>query len=363
MSESAGEVRRFASLEVARGLAALLVVLHHTGNILAQPRFYGSEPFGGHVRNFHVGVDFFFVLSGFLIAWIHWQDIGRRHALAPYARKRFLRIYPPYWGVALPLVFLYIAIPAGGLISQHDPLNIGVSLLLLPYPAAPVLGVAWTLVHEIFFYILFGLIIRLGRKALWILPAWAAAMIIANLTTQSLDYPLSFVFSAFNLEFIIGVATAAILRHVTVPRPGILASTAVAGFLTLACLDWDGATNPLVMRLSFAVPACLFILGAVEIERKAPLPIPKPALFLGAASYAIYLVHPIALSAGARLLDKTIGATLPLDIAAIALAIGACAAGCLYHALLENRLIALARRLFFPKQQAAGRTDPETSRP
>ncbi len=104
-------------------------------------------------------MDFFFVLSGFIITWIHWSDIGRKERIRSFAAKRFVRIFPPYWFILAPLVILYLVFTGAGQPSQRDPVNIILSILLLPNPVQPVLGVAWTLTHEIFFYALFAAII------------------------------------------------------------------------------------------------------------------------------------------------------------------------------------------------------------
>tara|TARA_R100001460_G_scaffold91283_1_gene133035 strand:+ start:417 stop:704 length:288 start_codon:yes stop_codon:yes gene_type:complete len=68
----------FNSLQIGRAVAALLVVLHHA--TLGSRKFYG-EAFGGFWGFGNIGVDFFFVLSGFIIYWAHkmmWADEHRR---------------------------------------------------------------------------------------------------------------------------------------------------------------------------------------------------------------------------------------------------------------------------------------------
>ena len=334
---------KFELLEVGRGFAALLVVVLHTHNIVAQPRFFNTELLDGYLKNFNVGVDFFFVLSGFIIAWIHWSDIGNRARLGDYARKRFLRIYPPYWGILAPLIALYLLAPSAGIPSQHDPVNIVMSIFLVPYTSQPVLGVAWTLTHEIFFYLLFGLIIYIGRSALLILPVWAVAIIVANFGGDALDYPLSFFFSAFNLEFIMGVFAGMILRRYTMPAPVFFLVASLAVFIVGMVFGGNIQDNNLVGRLSFGIPATVFVLAAVEIDRRTPFRIPKLALLLGAASYSIYLVHPVALSFVTNALSRI--DAMPVGVAAVLIFLAGAIAGILYHLILEKRLMNLFRAL------------------
>lgn len=352
--------RRIGSLEIGRGVAAFLVVLHHAGAIAEEPRFYGDVPFGGHLHYFYVGVDFFFVLSGFIITWVHWDDLGDRSKLGGYARKRFLRIYPPYWGVLLPLTLLYLMFPAAGIPSQRDPVNILMSALLLPYPPLPVLGVAWTLVHEIFFYALFGLVIVVGRKGLWLMPAWAA-LIVAGALAGPLPFPASFFLSPFNLEFIFGVGVAVLLRHRTMPLPGLLAFMGAAAFLAFMLFFPAVQVEPLHGRIAFGLAAALFVAGIVEIEWHRPLALPRLLVLFGAASYAVYLVHPVALSFATHALTRLAGRTLPLEAAVVVTALAATAAGIAYHLTLEKPLTAAARSalkhlgaLRFPQSEPRG---------
>ena len=339
------EKGKYASIEIGRGLASALVVFHHAGNIMSQPRFYGSDPFDGHLRNFNVGVDFFFVLSGFIIAWIHWADIGQSGRLKSYASKRFLRIYPPYWGVLLPLIALYQVFPQAGVESQRDPINIGLSLLLLPFTAQPVLGVAWTLTHEIFFYVVFAGIILAGRKALIFFPLWALA-IIAGHFAGPLNFPLSFFLNPFNLEFIMGVGAAWLLKNVRIPAPMLVASVGALTFILLMLFAVNIQDDNLVGRLAFGISSLLFVLGAVEVERHRKVALPRALLFFGASSYAVYLVHPVALSFCIQVVKRLAGNTMSLEIIAIIIALMGIVAGCLYHILLEKRLTSWVRSVF-----------------
>jgi peptidoglycan/LPS O-acetylase OafA/YrhL len=335
---------KFELLEAGRGFAALLVVVLHTRNIMTQPRFFGTELFGGYLKNFNVGVDFFFVLSGFIIAWVHWKDLGDRSRLGNYAAKRFLRIFPPYWGILFPLIALYLIFPGAGVPSQHDPLNIFFSIFLVPYIYQPVLGVAWTLTHEMFFYVLFGLIICLGRRALVLLPVWAAAIVMANLS-GNLEYPLSFFFSPFNLEFIMGVSAALFLHRYTVPVPRILLVISAIVFIGFMMLGGNIQDNNLVARLAFGIPSMVFVLAAVEIDRQTPIRVPKLALLLGAASYSIYLVHPVALSFMSNALSRIHSNLVPIWVIGLVIFLTGAVAGTLYHLVAEKRLMKLFRNI------------------
>jgi len=98
--------RTIGSLQAGRGLAALAVVLHHAG--LAGHDFGG--PFVGYDLFLpgYLGVDYFFVLSGFII---YHSTVGVGRTPADYLSARFRRVYLPYWPVGLTIALLYVLLP------------------------------------------------------------------------------------------------------------------------------------------------------------------------------------------------------------------------------------------------------------
>ncbi|MBQ0820531.1 acyltransferase [Microvirga sp. HBU67558] len=339
VAEKGGNTSKFGGIEVCRGVAAIWVVLAHATAIMSEPRFYGQEiwdgillPLGG------AGVDFFFVLSGFIITWVHWGDVGQPGRLGQYAKRRFLRIYPAYWAVLFPLALLYSLNPGAGTPSQHDPINLVFSAMLLPYPQPPVLGIAWTLVHEIFFYSLFGLLILAGRRLLWLVPVWIAGIVLAELWYSRLPFPASIFLNALNLEFLMGALAALCLRRTRIPAPALFAVLGCTSFIVLALGAPDFLKISLLGRLAFGTSALLGILGLVEWERSYGMKVHGLFRGAGAASYAIYLVHGVALSLISQLLVRFSGQTLPLSAAFLLLVTGAAAAGYLFHRVVEVRL-------------------------
>jgi peptidoglycan/LPS O-acetylase OafA/YrhL len=101
-------VRRVPALDGLRGLAALLVLVFHCA---PDPTVLGFRS-SILVHSAWVGVDLFFVLSGFLITrgLIELQDVGNRYFIF-YAR-RVLRIFPLYYFALTPALCLFLTIPA-----------------------------------------------------------------------------------------------------------------------------------------------------------------------------------------------------------------------------------------------------------
>jgi exopolysaccharide production protein ExoZ len=330
--------KKYDGLEVGRGFAAIFVLISHTAEIVAEPRFYGRMPWGEHFLKFGAGVDYFFVLSGFIIAWAHLADIGRPDRLGHYASRRFRRIFPPYWAVLLPLSCAYFLMPSAGKPGQHDIWNFFFSVTLLPYPVHPILGVAWTLVYEMIFYAIFGIAIWKGRPAFVLLWLWGAAVLVANLVTKTMAFPFSILFDSLNLEFLMGVSAAICLRRYRIPIPEVLAVLGFAAFLTILLIDYPVAANPLLMRIGYGLSATIGILGLVETERSRGLPTPKLLRTFGAASYAIYLVHGIAISVAIQLVVRLTHRLLPLPLVMLILIGAGIAAGLLFHFYVETPL-------------------------
>lgn len=196
-------------------MAALLVVLHHA--TLGAPVFYNAEPFYNFFLFGSAGVDFFFVLSGFIIYYIHSDDQNSWTAIKKYILKRIIRIYPAFLLVSLVLLGAYLTFPQwsprGDLINMQYLTD---SLLLLPSSQRPLLTVGWTLVHEMFFYTVFIVVIlnkKIGVSLLW---GWGLLILLANVYIVKLDFPSSFYLNAHNLEFLLGMGVAYLIKSSTI---------------------------------------------------------------------------------------------------------------------------------------------------
>lgn len=281
----------------------MLVLMFH-GTLLGAS-YFNHSLFGGFFRFGDFGVHFFFVLSGFLITYVHLGDLGRRGALKPYLIKRFVRVYPMYWVVLLPLLPIYFLIPSFGAPSMRDPGVIFTSLALVPHWRVweTVLTVAWTLRHEILFYALFALAIRAGRRvALWGLVAWVFVMALQTVKAWPVDGPLGmyagFIFNRCNIEFVLGCVIGAISKTRGLPswcRAGL--PLGIALFTITVWIQED--PRSLGVFLAYAASAGLMVLGGAARPNSAGW---APMRLVGDASYAIYLVHYPALSLFAKVL-------------------------------------------------------------
>jgi hypothetical protein len=324
--------RKFEWLEVLRGFAALWVLLHHglqSVNHFLQP--HGHSPL---VANGYLGVDFFFVLSGFIIAFSALRLSERGGGLPEYLQARLVRIYVPYLPVGVGMVVLYLMLP--GLSEGGRTPSLLTSLTLLPTNSPPALSVAWTLVHEMVFYAVFSLWF-LSRRLLWILMAtWIASILFILANDVELTRFQRYFFSPLNLYFALGVGLMHLMQRITIGGGSALLLSVVGVFL-VGYEAMDQKPDRLVVGIGFA-----FLVLAAASAAASSLNIWSWALKLGAASYAIYLVHNPVLSMAMRILKRVAPGTSPwlglLIIGSIALA-----SGLLYWWLYERHALRWVR--------------------
>lgn len=271
------------TLQAGRGLAALAVVLHHAAS--ATTAFVGPFPFSGIFEFGYLGVDFFFVLSGFIIFYT--TDSSRK-SFSDYSIQRIRRVFVPYLPIGIGMAALYSFLPG---ISEGGAREWSwlTSLTLSPVGEAPALSVAWTLRHEIFFYLLFGLAIY-SKQAGLLLGLWASALIANHFLGFSDSIPLN----RINLEFFFGMAAARFHRYA---NPYLLLLAA------LSILAWYVTGHDRSYSVLVGLGLALIIPTVTQLEHSGRLRVPRPLIFLGDASYSVYLLHSLAISVVARLVS------------------------------------------------------------
>lgn len=327
------------SLQVFRGLAALAVVVHHAS--VSTDAFVAQVP-AAWLRAFDLGafgVDFFFVLSGFIIMHAHMHEAAQPERIPAYLFKRLTRIFPAYWPVGLAVLGLYVAMPSLSASGGREFSNLS-SVLLLPADSPPALSVAWTLVHELMFYAVF-LLWFASRRAFWGgLLLWLVAMAVAFAVGGAggwLRYPLGLL----NVEFMLGVLAALVYRRGALAKH---AGTLIAGggllagsVLVLLC----GGRVPSEARLLLALGLGVLMLGFAIWERQQALAWPALLLAVGNASYSIYLVHNPLLSLTQRVLGRL---EMHWSTGLLLGVLMAVALGYLYFLLVERPALTWLRR-------------------
>ncbi len=285
---------RYNSIQCLRAVAAILVTLYHiTENI---SRTYHQTFLFDWFTLGYAGVDLFFVISGFIIAHTSVAYIDQPQQLKPYLEKRFYRVYPVYWLLTLPLMLVVWSFQhlSTSLITVPYPFNwqeVLKTLVLFPQHYA-LNAVTWTLSHEIYFYLLFALLL-VSRRMGWLLGLIAVATLANGIYiywyggdsgTGLLRF---FLLSPINLEFAFGVLVYYLHRHFRINQSGLLILVGVLAGLYLAPRTGGDFTRALTLGL----PAMLIVWGAVEADRAHLYRVPSLLIHLGDASYMIYLLH------------------------------------------------------------------------
>lgn len=338
MTEPALRPRTLPSLTGLRWGAALVVFLYHVHNF----GLVGGAP--GDVLGIAVGagtagVSFFFVLSGFVLAW----SSSPRDTARGFWRRRFARIYPLH--LATALLALALAATVAPSLAPSGPGELLANLLLVsswnPAWWQAVNPVSWSLVCEAFFYLLFPLLVRMLRPATaarlrLVLVLCLVAVVLLPLLAPVAPPHLLYAWPLARLpEFAIGVVAGLLVRDGAWRGPGVRVSwcLALGGFLLapLATADFAHAAFTIV-GVTALVPA----MALADLRGARSAWASRSLVRLGEASYAFYLVHLLVI--------RTVDAVWPPDPAAdpvtgsaIALAVlgVALAAAILLHRAVE----------------------------
>lgn len=296
----ASDRHHIVGIEISRGLAAILVILFHVSHHIDMA--YGTPLLRSALQYGHAGVDLFFVISGFIILYVHYDDVGNPNQFARYARRRLTRIFPTYW-VALALTIL-MAVFYHGLPS---PAELFRSAFLLPSDKPIILGIAWTLRYEMLFYVMFCALILNRRVGIALLACWfigAAFCTASGIRINSLPQQFQ---SAWVLEFLFGMVVAYIAKEKTIRRPYMVLAVGLSLFACAGVLEvlhlLDGYGN--LARLAYGVPSALIILGLATLPRGSANAVPGILRSLGTASYSLYIFQFVFIGTAWQFLLKS----------------------------------------------------------
>lgn len=341
---------RFYGVQGLRFAAATAVVVTHAVDLAGTRLGLATVLAGGTLENFGaVGVDVFFVISGFIIATTT-RGQGGVQAAGDFLWRRFRRVAPIYWLLSLPIL---IGMARGGTLS---PDVAAATFLFWPFSRLemtfPALGPGWTLCFEMLFYAGFGLAMAGGRKVGWGLIGVYAAMLIVGLMVAA--PVLRFWGAPIILEFLLGVGIAQVWRMS--PRwSGLVAiGLALAGFALTLVVGYGGIDdvralndpwNGLGRAAIWGLPSALLVFGVVRMERadRAPGRLERAESFMGDASYSIYLTHVLVIRALGRLFESGMVAAPGYAVVVLTVLVSL-AAGVAVHLWVERPLLNILPR-------------------
>ncbi|HWU76432.1 MAG TPA: acyltransferase [Rhodanobacter sp.] len=333
------------NLNTLRAIAALAVVYSH---VTSEAGLNLHPSIGTR------GVDIFFVISGFIIAYI-----GSRNADRFFIR-RLIRIVPFYWAATLAVFVMALMAPTLLRSTRADPLQLLCSLFFIPRHTnyadmAPTLVLGWSLNYEMYFYVVFSLCLLLSRRLAPILCCLAIAAILRVIDASGTTNPsIQFYARPLVFEFVFGIVAFYLLYAVERHRASwqsipfgkyILLALLLASLIIVFFIESKrGFGLPRV--ISSGIPAFVIVLSALLLERIYRLTIDNRILFLlGEASYILYLIHPYIVFGLLRTVLRGARYSLLANIAIIIfLMTAASVVAVAIHLLFEKPVMRLLRR-------------------
>lgn len=251
------------------------------------------------------GVTFFFVLSGFVLAWSSRAD----DPPIAFYRRRFARIYPAYIVTLAFAAALWAVLDPTALL--RGPLTPFLLQAWVPdsYYYLAINVPAWSLSVEAFFYLLFPLAIfalrRMSARGLWIASAGlvavtAAIAFYASVTNSAGDlgantfgvwFAIYFPVSRLP-EFLLGASLALIMKRGSMPQiPWALAISVCVG-VWAAMTVWPSVYG---VAAAYVIPFGMLIVSAAQRDlRGTPGWLRAPLMVeAGAVSFCFYLIHHV----------------------------------------------------------------------
>ena len=376
-SQSHAIESRIPSLDGLRGIAILLVLLLHFGQFghgLPAPTVLADKVFIHAARTGWMGVDLFFVLSGFLITGILYDTKGSPRYFRQFYARRVLRIFPLYYvALALFLIILPAMRPEHWVLRDlttdaawYWTYLYNVKVAVDGFRPSSALGHFWSLAVEEQFYLVWPIaVLWLGRKHLLVACVIAVVgALVCRLALSSTGYVvLPDVLTPARMDalavgaFIAVVARSpnglGVMRRWAVP-------VAIAAALPLAVLL---RYNVALATVSHTLVALLF--GAILVIGLTVSPVgvlgttvASPILrFFGRYSYALYVFHHPLLwfkpVFSLAFVPTVFGSQIPAYLLWLVISIGASVAIALvsWH-LLEKQFLKMKK--LFPYEQPLG---------
>lgn len=281
------------SIQILRAIAAWMVVLHHLMQIL----FIGEQQsgwFGNLVWKGAIGVDIFFVISGFII---YKSICNVKISSKTFIIHRAARIIPAYWFFTIIVALISYFYPDSIFITKYDLSLLIKSLLFIPaespsgYGYVPLLTIGWTLNYEVFFYVSVFICLLFFRKYATI--GIFGLIIILSLTLPLLGKPFDFYGNHQVYEFLLGCAIGVAHKNNLSER----INPYLALIIGMASITYILNNSEVHGFFFIGLPCAILVFSLLSIERLvSDNLISRVLIKLGDWSYSTYLVHVIVIS-------------------------------------------------------------------
>jgi exopolysaccharide production protein ExoZ len=349
-------------LRAAAALAVMIAHAHQSALEMGIGDYVPDFPIGA------VGVDLFFVISGFVMVVASEDLFGLGRAPPYFFLRRLARIVPLYWLITGIFVFVLFAgrYPSSTWLSVSDVVT---SLLFIPHSlpngaVVPVYGLGWTLNYEMMFYVAFSVVLFLRPRIA--IPMLSLAMLwLAYIVPRySFGVPISFWANPIIVEFVFGMIIG-LARLEGYRMPNWLAVGLVGA--ALCWLATSAATFGLAFNreLCWGLPAAFMIAGAglCRTDMLSRNWLARSLILVGDASYALYLVHLMAALAPYKVLGWLVPPASVPYLYAAALYASSIAGAIVIHLMVEKPITRFLQRRALarlaPRQAAEPRVRPQ----
>ena len=346
------------SVQRLRGVAVLMMLLVHMEDV--SHFFVGSSPSISFYasRLGYSAADLFFVISGFIMAYI---TFTRPFDARSWAISRFIRIYPMYIMFSLIVVALWLYNPRMTMGSGEQTWgSIAISLTGLPQAGLPLLFVGWTVEHEILYYtIVFLTASLLGRERLVtvmvILSALAVGRWLLRIST-GIDFWDFHIASPYMIQFTMGVLIYRWWDRLVLLGWKVPLAIAPVFLLAGMALTESGSINhePMARIVLFGSGYSCVLLFVLNLERQQQAagrvqPRRDVLVWMGDASYSLYLSHAFVLGTFGKIFPWVGSSFLAQAAALLLAAMSVLVVGLLTHIFIERRVMEMGRILSKPK--------------
>lgn len=286
---------KFSSIQYLRIAAALGVVFFHASLSLLNGRAKIPLNYG------QLGVDMFFVISGFIIFYTTADD-----EMPPgvFLLRRAIRLVPLYFIFTTIAFLIAIVAPAAARSIDTSLFDYFRSILFIPFinsktqVAWPILSQGWTLNFEAIFYLIFAACLFLQReKRLFLCSAILVLLVAARWILHPVDAVTSTYTNSRLVEFVFGMVIGYVVRIYPQKLAITMLVFSLAAALAIGAYFMDsGATIAANLSFFFGLPCAAIVCGMLWLDINGKIP-QIPALILaGDASYSLYLGHIFVLS-------------------------------------------------------------------
>ena len=345
----AAPVQRVANLDLLRAVAIALVV---PVNLVGEGVLRVGPGMARVFESGWVGVDLFFVLSGWLVGGLYWRELGRHGdvELGRFWVRRWLRTIPPYL-VALVTVYGL----RSAFTDNADPFDWAYLAFVQNYTGMPYWGVSWSLCVEEHFYLGLPLVLGVALRVRGGVPLALGTAALVSLVARVVTVPdgaspwgLHYTATHMRLE---GLALGVAAAYVYYQRPGLWPALrragralALPGVVFVATIPW--LPVDVLNRYAYSGVALAFVAVVVATADRRPLPSAASRAVRAAAltSYSVYMTHTVVADVYRRLVAEALpGVPTALHVVGALVAMGA--VGGAFYALVERPTLAVRRRV------------------